>query len=81
MDGKDRRKDGQPDEARLRAGLNGKQLATITTMEQLGWTLRFVRRPMFQDPVPVMMDRTGERSAVIESDGHANGEHGLTLRD
>jgi hypothetical protein len=81
MDGKDRRKDGQVDAAKLRAGLNAKQLATIATMEQLGWTLRFVRRPMFQEPVPVMFDRTGERTAVIESDGHANGEHGLILRD
>lgn len=81
MEGKDRRKDEARDLARLRAGLNAKQLSTIATMQHLGWTLRFVRRPLFLEPVPVMFDRAGRRSAVIEPDGTANGDHGLKLRD
>lgn len=55
--------------AALRAGLTPQQLAALETLEQFEWTLHFVRRPLFQDPVPVVIDRTGLRYAVLEADG------------
>src|SRR5690606_29307281 len=58
----DRRAECRPvDEAALRRGLTHRQLATLDTMSQFGWTLRFVRRPMFLPPIPVAFDRNRQR--------------------
>lgn len=71
----DRERRGNPaknNAAALRAGLMPEQLATLKTMEQFGWTLRFVRRPMFLTPVAVMFAADGQRFAVLEADGSFN---------
>ena len=66
--------------ADLRAGLTPAQLATLKTMEQFQWQLRFVRRPMFQAPVPVLFDRSGERYVVLREDGSIDQNPSLRLR-
>ena len=68
MYGRERRRDPPLDPGVLRDGLTPGQLKALQTLEQFKWTLRFVRRPMFLDPVPVVFDRTGELG-VIEPDG------------
>jgi len=73
------RKDEGSD-AGLRAGLSKEQLATLHTMEQFQWTLRFVRRPLFQAPVPVLFNRDGTRFAVLEADGSINEDPGFKIR-
>lgn len=64
----------------LRDGLTPAQLATVETMEQFDWELRFVRRPMFQAPVPVLFEQGGERYVVVEEGGNINHSPGLRLR-
>jgi hypothetical protein len=64
----------------LRGGLTPQQLATLDTMSQFGWSLRFVRRPLFQPPVPVAFDRNRERFVVVEADGSVNEAPDLRLR-
>lgn len=64
----------------LRAGLNRAQLDALATLEQLGWDLRFVRRPMFLDPIPVVFQRDGERFVVVEADGSLNENPGFRIR-
>ncbi|MCF7222639.1 hypothetical protein [Marilutibacter chinensis] len=66
---------------RLRAGLTPEQLATLRTLEEFGWVLEFVRRPLFRDPLPVVYDRGRTRCALLEPDGSINEDHGLVLRD
>ncbi|MDQ3617524.1 MAG: hypothetical protein M3374_02200 [Pseudomonadota bacterium] len=66
--------------AALRAGLTPEQLATLETMEHFRWTLRFVRRPLFQVPIPIMFAPDGERFAVLEPDGTFNENPGFKLR-
>jgi hypothetical protein len=66
--------------ADLRAGLNPQQLAALQTLEDFQWSLRFVRRPMFDAPIPVVVDRTGTRHAVLEADGSLNENPGFKLR-
>ena len=56
------------------------QLATLHTMEQFQWELRFVRRPMFLAPVPVLFNRDGTRFAVLEADGSINENPGFKIR-
>ena len=66
--------------AELRAGLSKEQLATLHTMEQFQWKLRFVRRPLFRAPVPVLFNRDGTRFAVLEADGSINEDPGFKIR-
>lgn len=53
----------------LRTGLTPQQLDALTTLEQFGWTLKFVRRPLFQDPIAVLFRANSERFVVLRTDG------------
>ena len=81
MYGRERRQAALRDAVALRAGLMPSQLKALDTLEQFGWSLRFVRRPMFLDPIPVVFDRHGTRYAVLEADGTLNETPGFKLRD
>jgi len=52
----------------------------LATLEHFGWQLRFVRRPLFQAPIPVLFDRNGGRFVVLEPDGSIDENPSLTLR-
>ncbi|MGH8079973.1 MAG: hypothetical protein ACREP7_05315 [Lysobacter sp.] len=65
----------------LRAGLTRAQLDALATLEQFGWTLRFVRRPMFLDPIPVVFRADGGQFVVLEADGSLNENPGFKIRD
>ncbi len=64
----------------LAEGLNPAQRKTLSTLRDFHWTLRFVRRPMFGDPVPVLFDRDNQRYVIIEADGAVNAHPDLVLR-
>jgi len=82
MYGRERRGSETADStAALRATLNRAQLDTLATLEAFQWRLAFVRRPLFQDPVPVVFDRTGKRYAVLEPDGSINEKPDFRIRD
>lgn len=68
------------DAAKLRGGLTPPQLVTLASMEQFQWELRFVSRPMFTAPVPVLFSRDGKRMAVLEADGSINENPGFKIR-
>lgn len=84
MYGRERRRsnvDAPSDERQaLRAGLTPGQVRALDTLEQFQWTLTFVRRPMFMDPIPVVFDRQGARYAVLEPDGSLNENPGFNIR-
>ena len=81
MYGRERRRDAAAGPDVLREGLTAAQAKALQTLEQFGWTLRFVRRPMFLDPVPVAFDRGGEKWVMIEADGCLNENPGFKIRD
>ena len=64
----------------LRNGLSPQQIATLDTMHVFGWELKFVRRKLFQPPIPVVFDRKRERFAVVEGDGNINESPGFSIR-
>ena len=76
-----RRRQRTLDPATLRDGLTPEQLQALETLEHFQWTLKFVRRPLFREPVPVVFDRTGERWAVLRPDGTLDESPGFRLRD
>lgn len=81
MSARERRRTQETDDAALRAALNPAQLDALQTLEAFQWRLRFVRRPAFLDPVPVVVDRAGTRHAVLEGDGSINDAPGFAIRD
>jgi hypothetical protein len=81
MTEQDRRSADMENAARLRALLNEDQRMTLTELEQFGWSLKFVRRPLFQPSIPVVIDADRKRYAVLEADGSLNETPGFTIRD
>jgi hypothetical protein len=78
----ERRKDAPtPDEAALLAGLTPAQQATVQTMEAFHWRLKFVRRPLFKTPIPVLFNREGDRFVVVNEDVTIDENPTLKLRD
>lgn len=77
----ERRGDAASDARELRRGLTAQQLRTLETMSHFGWKLCFVRRPMFQPPMPVAFDRSRERYVVVEADGSIDDTPDLRIRD
>ncbi|QND81927.1 hypothetical protein H4W19_00670 [Pseudoxanthomonas mexicana] len=69
------------DDATLLAGLTPEQQATIHTMETFHWRLKFVRRPLFKIPIPVLFNREGDRYVVVNEDGTIDENPALKLRD
>lgn len=68
----------EPDQ--LRAGLTEAQLVTLEGLEIFRWRLAFVRRPLFQAPIPVLFDRDDTRYVVIREDGTLDENPSLRLR-
>jgi len=81
MYGREKRRSGELDTQALRVVLTPAQLDALETLEHFGWTLRFVRRPMFRDPIPVLFQRDGKRHVVLEADGTLNETPDLVIRD
>ena len=77
------RRKGAPkmDDATLLAGLTPEQQATIHTMETFHWRLKFVRRPLFKIPIPVLFNREGDRYVVVNEDGTIDENPALKLGD
>jgi hypothetical protein len=63
----ERRKCTTPPAHALERQLNEVQRMTLRELERFGLSLTFVRRPLFQAPVGVVVD--GQRQLVIEPDG------------
>lgn len=81
MSGPERRKAlTAQDQVTLRAGLTPQQLDALVTLEHFRWTLRFVRRPMFQAPIPILFSPDGDRFVVLEADGAVNENPGFKIR-
>lgn len=77
----ERRKPVAPEPGSLRSGLTPAQRATLETMEQFQWILHFVRRPLFQAPIPVLFNREATRFVVILEDGGIDESPTLKLRN
>jgi len=79
--GSERRQQSGPQQAAaLRRGLTTAQLSTIQTLEAFQWSLAFVRRPLFRDPLPVMFNRGQDRYVVIGADGSIDETPALRIR-
>ena len=60
--------------------LNEAQLFTYHRMTASGWRIKFIRRPMYQNPVFVMTDSDETLLAIIERNGFLNKKPDIPLR-
>jgi hypothetical protein len=56
------------------------QVVALRDFERFGWELKFVRRPPFQPPLPVMFDSDRKHYAVIRVDGSLDEAAQLQIR-
>lgn len=78
---RERRQGLTPSSTALRALLNEEQLMTLRELERFGWELKFVRRPPFQDPIPVVVDGDRKSFSILKPDGTLDDNPGIKLRD
>ena len=64
----------------LRRELNEAQIDTLTGLERFGWDLKFIRRPLFKESIPVIFDGDRKVFAILEPDGRLNERPPFTLR-
>lgn len=60
--------------------LNHPQLRALNNLESSGWSLLFVRRPLFESPTVVVQSPDAHSFAAIELDGTLNLESPTLLR-
>lgn len=64
----------------LRRDLNQDQQIALAELEKYGWELKFIRRPMFQQPIPVVFDSDRKNYAVLNPDGTLDQNPGFKIR-
>jgi len=77
---KERRSEGNQIPESLDEVLNEAQLRTLSKMEGFGWMLAFIRRPVFQDIIPVLRHPDNGISGTLEGDGALNTQPEIVFR-
>ena len=75
----ERRKAQRPPSA-LKRSLNEEQLLTLVDLEKMGWELKFIRRPNFDEFYPVVCDSSRKTYAVLRPDGTLDEKPGFDIR-
>jgi hypothetical protein len=76
----ERRKNSTPASRALEKELSFDQVVTLRELERFGWELKFVRRPAFAPPIPVVFDPDRKHYAVIKQDGTLDEAESLNIR-
>ena len=75
----ERRKGMAPVPEKLNEVLNDVQLTSLQKLEGFGWTLQFVRRPLFQEVFPVLFHPDNGTLGVMRGDGVLDTEPDIQL--
>ena len=60
---------GEQGHVNLDEALNELQLLTMSKMEGFGWMLAFIRKPLFQDIVPVLFHPDSNKFGILDGEG------------
>jgi hypothetical protein len=77
----DKRKGEKPIPDDVIKHLNDAQQAELQTIQGFGWSLMFIRRPLFQERVAVVTSPDGSSIGILEEDGRLNLEPNIIVRD
>ncbi|MDE2408651.1 MAG: hypothetical protein KGL91_12430 [Xanthomonadaceae bacterium] len=64
----------------LRRELNEAQIDTLAGLERFGWELKFIRKPLFKESIPVIFDGDRKVFAILEPDGKLNEHPSFPIR-
>jgi hypothetical protein len=78
---RERRKDGISIPENLKEILNEAQWQALSGIKYSGWELRFLRRPLFQDPVLVVHNSNDGRTGILEKDGRIRIQANIKVRE
>jgi hypothetical protein len=67
---KERRNVNIPIPDNLEEVLNKAQLQALSGLKYTGWELRFLRRPLFQEPIPVVYNTKDGRIGIVDYAGN-----------
>lgn len=76
----DKRKGEKPTPDDVKEYLNDAQQAELQTIEGFGWSLKFIRRPLFQETVVVVTNPDGSSIGILEEDGRLNLDPNIEIR-
>lgn len=77
---RERRKNRKLTEDEVKATLNSKQVAALLECQYFGWKLKYIRRPLFQDPVPILYNAKIDQIGILDPDGRVNMDIELKVR-
>jgi hypothetical protein len=80
MSESERRKDKQPSIKKVVSELTQEQALSIHSHEGFGWSA-FIRRPLFQEPQPVLVSPDKSVVALVDEHGELTTDHDIKLRD
>ncbi|WP_188150040.1 hypothetical protein [Teredinibacter waterburyi] len=60
--------------------LNEEQLLSLRLMRGFGWSLAFIRRPLFQEPLVVVTSDEQNKVGILEPDGSINTRESVAMR-
>lgn len=78
---KDKRKGLKPIPENIKEHMNEEQLLKLSAISKFGWEIKYIRRPLFQDPVVVVINAEGDSIGILEEDGRLNLESSIKLRE
>lgn len=61
--------------------LNKAQLRALPGIKLSGWEIRFMRKPLFQDPVLVLYKPRDKRTGILDEDGKLSIQGNIKVRD
>jgi hypothetical protein len=64
----------------IKSHMTKMQRDTIARLRAVGWSIQFVRRPLYEDQVIVLVDSSGEQQAVLQEDGSIIRNPGISVR-
>ncbi|MGB5200943.1 MAG: hypothetical protein WBR56_13680 [Sedimenticolaceae bacterium] len=64
----------------IKARLTELQRHVLAQLQGFGWSIKFVRRPLFQDQIVVLVDPSGNQHAILREDGSIDREMDFTIR-
>lgn len=77
----EKRQKQDPIPNKLEEHLNAEQMLALRQVESFGWSLKFVRRPPFQESVTVITGPGGKPIGVLETDGTITKDPDIIIRD
>ena len=76
----ERRGEGNQVPESLNEVLNETQLLALSKMEGFGWVLAFIRRPLFQGILPVLLHPDSNKLVILGGDGALNAQPDIEFR-